>query len=65
MKKENIKKTLPPDNHKIRELEQEIEIKNGIITVLEDQNKEEPSQNSTDHGHRELEQELQMFKELL
>ena len=65
MKKENIKKTLPPDNHKIRELEQEIEIKNGIITVLEEQNKEEPSQNSIDHGHRELEQELQMFKELL
>jgi len=65
MDKENFKKIMPVDKHKIRELEQEIEIKNEYITALEEQNEEKPSQNSTDHGHRELEQENQMFKELL
>ena len=64
MDKENIKKIMPAEKHKIRELEQEIEIKNEYITALEEQN-EETSQNSTEHGHRELEQEIQMFKELL
>ncbi len=64
MDKENIKKIMPAGKHKIRELEQEIEIKNAHITALEEQN-EEPSQNSTDHGHREREQENQMLKELL
>jgi len=65
MDKENIKKTMPAEKHKFRELEQEIEIKNGYITALEEQNKEETSQKSTGHGHRELEQENQMFKELV
>jgi signal transduction histidine kinase len=64
MDKENIKKNMPAGKHKIRELEQEIEIKNAHITALEEQNEETP-QNSTDHGHREREQENQMLKELL
>ena len=63
MDKENIKKNMPAGKHKIRELEQEIEIKNEYITALEEQNEETP-QNSTDHGHREREQENQMLKEL-
>jgi len=64
MDKENIKKIMPAEKHKIREFEQEIEIKNEYITALEEQN-EEPSHTSTNHGHRELEQENQMVKELL
>ena len=64
MDKENIKKNMPAGKHKIRELEQENQIKNEYITALEEQN-EETSQNSTDHGHREREQENQMLKELL
>ncbi len=62
MNKENIKKTLPDEKHKIRELEQEIEIKNEYIAALEEQNKKETSQNSTGHARRELEQEIQRFK---
>jgi signal transduction histidine kinase len=65
MNKENIKKTLPPDNHKIRELEQEIEMKNEIVTALEEQNKEETSQNLTGHGRRELEQEIEFKNEIV
>ena len=64
MNKENIKKVLPPVNHKVRELEQDVEIKNGYITALEEQNNE-PYENSTDHWHKEREQENQMFKELI
>jgi len=64
MSKENIKKVLPPVNHKVRELEQDVEIKNGYITALEEQNNE-PYENSTDHWHKEREQENQMFKELI
>ena len=64
MDKENIKKIMPAEKHKIRELEQEIEIKNECITALEEQN-EETSHTSTNHGQRELEQENQMFKELV
>ncbi len=64
MNKENTKKTLPPVNHKIREFKQEIEIKNGYITALEEQNKE-PYESSTDHWHKERKQENQMFKELI
>ena len=64
MSKENIKKALPPVNHKVRELEQDVEIKNGYITALEEQNNE-PYENSTDHWHKEREQENQMFKELI
>ena len=64
MDNEDIKKNNPVDKHKIKELEQEIEIKNGYITSLEEQN-EEPSQDSSNHGQRELEQENQMLKELV
>jgi len=65
MDKENIKKIMPAEKHKIRELEQEIEIKNEYITALEEQNEEETPKNSTNHGHRELEQENLMLEELL
>ena len=61
MNKDNIKKTLSDEKHKIRELEQEIEIKNEYIAALEEQNKKETSQNSTGHARRELEQEIQSF----
>ena len=64
MDNEDIKKIPPAEKHKIRELEQEIEIKNEYITALEEQN-EEPSQDYSNHGQRELEQENQMFKELV
>ena len=64
MDKENIKKIMPAEKHKIRELDQEIEIKNAYITALAEKIEETP-QNWTDHGHREREQENQMFKELL
>jgi len=64
MDKEDFKKIMPAEKHKIRELEQEIEIKNEYITALEEKNEETPH-NSTKHGQRELEQENQMFKELI
>jgi signal transduction histidine kinase len=65
MDKENLKKTNPYEKHKIRELEQEMEIKNQIIAALEEQNKAEISQTSTAHEHRELEQENLMFQEII
>jgi signal transduction histidine kinase len=65
MDNENIRKTSSPEKHKIRELEQEIKIKDEILAALEEQNKTETVPNSTDHGRRELEQENQMFKELV
>ena len=65
MDNENIKKIPPAEKHKIRELEQEIKIKDGILAALEEQNEAETAQNPTKHGQRELEQENQMFKELV
>jgi len=65
MNKETSKKTPPAGRHKIKELEQEIEIKNGIITALEEQNNKVTSQNSTGHGRRELEQEIDIKKEYI
>jgi len=65
MDNENIKKIPPAEKHKIRELEQEIKIKDEILAALEEQNEAETAQNPTKHGQRELEQENQMFKELI
>jgi signal transduction histidine kinase len=65
MNKETNNKTPPSEKHKIKELEQEIENKNEHLTALEEQFKKATSQNSTSHGRRELEQENQMFKELV
>ena len=65
MNKETNNKTPPAEKHKIKELEQEIEIKNEIITSLEEQNKKVTSQNSTSHGRRELEQENQIKNEII
>jgi len=64
MDKENMKKNPPHEKHHLRELEQEIEIKNEYIATLEDQNKNDISK-FDNHGHKELEQENQMIKELL
>ncbi len=44
---------------------QEIEIKNEYIAPLEEQNKEEASQNSTRHARRELEQEIEIKNEYI
>jgi signal transduction histidine kinase len=51
------------DKHKIRELEQELEIKTEILNALEEENKESKAY-STDHDQRELEQENKMLLEL-
>lgn len=53
-----------PEQHRIRELEQELEIKNEILASLEEI-LDKYSQNSSGHGYREIEQENMMFKELL
>jgi len=63
-KKDN-KKIIPSEKPKIKELEQEIGIKNEYITSLEEQRNKETSQTFTNHRSRELEQENQMFKELV
>lgn len=64
MDNEEIKKNNPVDRYKIRELEQDLEIKNEYIAALEEQNKE-TSQDFSTHGRRELEQENQMLNELI
>jgi len=62
---EDIQKIPPDVKFKIKELEQDIEIKKEYISALEEQNKEETSQNSTSHMRREHDQENQMLKELV
>ncbi|MFB5615327.1 MAG: sensor histidine kinase, partial [Candidatus Nitrosomaritimum yanchengensis] len=51
------------ERKKLREIEQELEIKNGLLAELEAQN--EQTKPTTDHKLKELEQENQMFKELV
>lgn len=48
---------------KLRELEQELEIKNELIATLEEINKD--FRNASEHGQKEHEQESLMLKELL
>ena len=65
MDEEEIKKkNNPVDRYKIKELEQELEIKNDYITALEEQHKDS-SRDFSNHGRRELEQENQMLNELI
>lgn len=52
-----------PEIQKLRELEQELEIKNELIAALEDINNE--FRNVSEHGQKEREQESLMLKELL
>ena len=51
--------------HKIRELEQEMVIKNEIINLLDKQDENKILEPYTNHAKNELEQENHMFKELL
>lgn len=55
--------TISPEAQKIRELEQEIEIKNELLLALESINNE--FRNSSDHVQKEREQESLMLSELL
>ena len=54
MDEKDIKKITPAEKHKIKELEQEIKIKNEYITSLEEQNDKETSRHSPNNGHKAL-----------
>jgi len=61
---DDIFSKLPPhERKKLRELEQELEIKNQLLAELEAKSKE--SKENSGHKQKELEQENLMFKELV
>ena len=60
---EFLSKLTPDERKKIRELEQELEIKTELLAELEAKSKEK--KDFPDHKQKELEQENLMFKELI